>query len=151
MAKAKSTKGQTTIYDEVAAKYLFNLLNWNSSLNLHTPKEYYTLILWPWYWIYSSLKTVHRVHLNDRLIIRAKTDRQHNDQKCEDTKGVICSPNRRRTDNITTKSVKIPKGLSVVRIEMLSVRLRFGLQIIPLVSSHFWSLCCLSIFDSDYR
>jgi hypothetical protein len=32
-------------------------------------------------------------------------------------KGVICSPNRRRTDNATTKSVKIPKGLSVVRIE----------------------------------
>jgi accessory gene regulator protein AgrB len=92
-------------------------------------------------------------------------------------KGVICSPNRRRTDNITTKSVKIPKGLSIVRIEdglvvMLSVRLRFGLQIIPfgiftllvvmlsvllrfglqitpMVSSHFWSLCCLSVFDSD--
>jgi hypothetical protein len=32
-------------------------------------------------------------------------------------KGVICSLNRRRTDNTMTKSVKIPKGLSVVRIE----------------------------------
>jgi hypothetical protein len=52
------------------------------------------------------------------LRLGLQTDRQHNDQKCEDTKGVICSPNRRRTDNIKTKSVKIPKGLSVILIDL---------------------------------
>jgi hypothetical protein len=62
-------------------------------------------------------------------------------QRVKIPKGIICSPNRRRTDNITTKCVKIPKGLSVVTdnpfgiftllVVMLSVRLRYGLQIIP--------------------
>ena len=40
---------------------------------------------------------------------RKSKDRQHNDHKCEDTKGVIRSVNQ-RIDNTMTKSVKILEG-----------------------------------------
>ena len=40
---------------------------------------------------------------------RKSKDRQHNDQKCEDTKCVIRSRKSKDTDNIMTKSVKILK------------------------------------------